>query len=47
MARQLKIYPGIGIARVGNSADEFFLAPEIPGVGPQELTADDSVQPRT
>jgi hypothetical protein len=45
MARQLKIYPGIGIARVGNSAGEFFLAPEIPGVGPQELTADDSVQP--
>ena len=45
MAKQLKIYPGIGIARLGNSVDDFFLAPEIPGVGPQELTADDSVQP--
>lgn len=26
-----KIYPSIGIARVGNSASEFFVGPEIPG----------------
>lgn len=28
------IYPGIGIARVGNSPDEFFLGPEAPGMVP-------------
>ena len=26
----IKIYPGIGIARVGNSPDEFFIGPEAP-----------------
>src|SRR5262245_5121506 len=26
-----KIHPAIGIARVGNSPDEFFIGPEIPG----------------
>jgi hypothetical protein len=26
-----KIHPGIGIARLGNSADEFFIGPEAPG----------------
>ncbi len=26
-----KIYPGIGIARVGNSPDQYFLGPEVPG----------------
>jgi hypothetical protein len=26
-----KIYPSVGIARVGNSASEFFVGPEIPG----------------
>ena len=25
------IYPGIGIARVGNSPDEYFIGPEAPG----------------
>ena len=29
-----RIHPGIGVARVGNSATEFFLGPEIPGVPP-------------
>lgn len=33
-----KIYPGIGIARVGNSPDQFFLSPETPGAGPQPNT---------
>jgi hypothetical protein len=45
MAKQLRIYPGIGIARLGNSPTDFFLSPEIPGIGPLELTADDTVQP--
>ena len=47
MAKEFRIYPGIGIARLGNSPASFFLSPEIPGVGPLELTADDSVQPVT
>lgn len=29
-----KIYPGIGIARMGNSPQEFFIGPETPGIGP-------------
>ena len=29
-----KIYPGIGIARVGNSQDEFFIGPELPHATP-------------
>jgi hypothetical protein len=45
MAKEYRIYPGIGIARLGNSPDSFFLSPEIPDVGPIELTADDSVEP--
>src|SRR6267142_1923387 len=28
---KIKIYPAIGIARVGNSRKEFFVGPEIPG----------------
>lgn len=31
MARQLKIHPSIGVARVGNSPDEYFIGPERPG----------------
>jgi hypothetical protein len=45
MAKTYRIYPGIGIARLGNSPDSFFLSPEIPGLGPLELTLDDSAQP--
>src|ERR1051325_593356 len=29
------IYPGIGVARVGNSPDEYFIGPEAPGEVPQ------------
>ena len=29
-----KIFPAIGIARVGNSPDEFFIGPEVPGLVP-------------
>jgi L-Lysine epsilon oxidase N-terminal/L-lysine epsilon oxidase C-terminal domain len=45
MAREFRIYPGIGIARLGNSPDDFFLAPEVPDVGPIELAADGIIQP--
>jgi hypothetical protein len=30
-----KIYPGIGVARVGDSPDGFFIGPEAPGRGPE------------
>ena len=33
-----KIYPGTGIARVGNSPDDFFIGPETPGAGPEANT---------
>ncbi|MFM0351110.1 LodA/GoxA family CTQ-dependent oxidase [Paraburkholderia sp. RL17-347-BIC-D] len=33
-----KIYPGIGVARVGDSPDEFFVGPEAPGLGPEPGT---------
>lgn len=33
-----KIHPGIGIARVGNSRDDYFIGPEIPQ-NPQAITA--------
>jgi hypothetical protein len=42
MTKEYKIYPGIGISRLGDSPDSFFLSPELPGLGPLELTADDS-----
>ena len=29
------IYPGVGIARVGNAPEEFFIGPEVPGQTPQ------------
>ncbi|MDC3960236.1 LodA/GoxA family CTQ-dependent oxidase [Polyangium jinanense] len=31
MAKVYKIHPGIGVARVGDSSDAFFIGPEIPG----------------
>jgi hypothetical protein len=43
MAKEFRIYPGIGIARLGDHPDSFFLSPEVPGLGPLELTGDDSV----
>lgn len=33
-----KIYPGIGIARMGNSPDQYFIGPETPGLGPEPGT---------
>jgi L-Lysine epsilon oxidase N-terminal/L-lysine epsilon oxidase C-terminal domain len=35
VATTYKIHPGIGIARLGNSDSEFYLAPETPGALPQ------------
>lgn len=32
----VSIYPAIGIARVGNSATDYFIGPEIPGVPPAD-----------
>lgn len=34
-----RICPGIGIARLGDSADGFFIGPESPGLGPTPSTA--------
>src|ERR1035438_3811102 len=45
MAKEYRIYPGIGIARLGNHPDSIILAPETPGAGPLELTDDDSIRP--
>jgi hypothetical protein len=39
MAQVYKIHPGIGIARVGDSEQDFFIGPELPGRGPVELSA--------
>lgn len=44
---RFKIHPAIGIARVGDSPDEFYLAPEQAGAMPNELNADGSEQPVT
>ena len=29
---KLKVHPGIGFARVGNSPTEYFIGPEVPGI---------------
>lgn len=39
MAKVYKVHPGIGIARVGNSPDEFFINSEIPGANPVEIVS--------
>ena len=36
--RPAKIFPGVGIARLGNSPDEFYIGPEAPGQVPKLLT---------
>ena len=42
---KFKIHPAIGIARVGDSPDSFYLAPEQAGQLPSELTSDGKDQP--
>ena len=44
---RFKIHPAIGIARVGDSPDGFYLAPEQAGAMPNELNADGTEQPVT
>ena len=44
---KFKIHPAIGIARVGDSPDAFYLAPEQAGAMPNELNADGTEQPVT
>ena len=41
MAISYRIHPGIGVARVGDSTDDYFLGPEAPGV-PSTLTKVDA-----
>ena len=41
MAISYRIHPGIGVARVGDSTDDYFLGPEAPGV-PSTLTKADA-----
>jgi len=40
MATIYKIHPAIGVARVGNSPDAFFIGPETPGSPGVEIGAD-------
>ena len=44
---QYRIYPPIGIARVGNSETEFFIAAEVPESAGTELQANGSETPVT
>jgi hypothetical protein len=53
MTATYKIHPGIGIARLGNSENEFYLAPETPAALPQECDSfgnpqwsPDGIQPK-
>jgi len=32
--RKIRIHPAIGVARLGNSPEEYFIGPEVPGVWP-------------
>ena len=44
---EYRIYPSIGIARVGNSKDGFFLGPEAPGVAPEgPFRGPDGIKPQ-
>jgi len=45
MATVYKIHPAIGIARVGNHPDAFFIGPEAPGSPGVEIGANDSETP--
>jgi L-Lysine epsilon oxidase N-terminal/L-lysine epsilon oxidase C-terminal domain len=40
MRRVYRIHPAIGVARLGNSPDEYFVGPESPGVVPPLVAAD-------
>jgi L-Lysine epsilon oxidase N-terminal len=36
--KTFRIYPGIGVARVGDSPEAYFIGPEVPGAGPPKGT---------
>ena len=40
-----RIHPGIGVARVGDSTDDYFLGPESPGVRSTLIKADTPALP--
>src|SRR5262245_57272176 len=46
MPVRYRIHPAIGIARVGDSPDEFFIGPEAPGVAPTLTKPGDTSAPR-
>ena len=44
---EYRIYPSIGIARVGNSKDGFFIGPEAPGIAPEgPFRSADGIKPQ-
>ena len=45
MVRNFRIHPGIGVARVGNSEQEFMIAPERAGDFPTEMLANGVEEP--
>lgn len=45
MPKVYKIHPAIGIARVGDHPDSFFIGPEVPGQPPLEIDASDNEVP--
>src|SRR4051812_21478220 len=45
MPKVYKIHPAIGIARVGDHPDAFFVGPEVPGQPPVEIDAADNEAP--
>jgi hypothetical protein len=47
MSRVYKIHPAVGIARLGDHATAFFVAPEKPGAAGVEIAADGSESPVT
>ena len=46
MSTAYRIFPSIGVARLGADGD-FFVGPEMPGGGPTEATSDESIVPVT
>jgi hypothetical protein len=47
MSKIYKIHPAIGVARVGNAPDAFFIGPEEPGTAGVDIAANDSETPLT
>ena len=45
MAIVYKVHPAIGVARVGNHLNAFFIGPEVPGSAGVEIAADGAENP--